>query len=476
MNKPAFTVTIPEPCQENWNEMTPREQGRFCSVCTKTVVDFSAMTDTQLFDVLKNGAGNMCGHFHKEQLDRTITAPKKPKWILQPFWKYFVGLFLFIKPAVAKAQGKPVCTPVIPDKPYVKMGIVAVDNRPKKIEKEITGIIMNSSKQALSGVVINVKGTTKYTTADSKGNFKIKAFVGEILEITDLEYQTTTYRIAQENNVTITMQKAEQVFYAGEMAVVPVTPPVEFIMDVTDKKTGKPVTHAVISWATDAGTGSKNVDKKGKASAKLSLNQQGLSFNINADGYHDNNLSYSVSEFAGQKKVTLHFQLEAVTAKPTVKGKVAATCINDKELDVTLKSKHQTTNLPVTEPGPDINVLIRGNISATPVTIKKTEEPVVSKKKQEVIPVAQKQISFYPNPIKKSGQGILNFTNEKAEACMVQVTDIQGKIIMNYRFDAAKGANLVAIPMADNITAGTYMLNLMNSKGQWVATEKVVVE
>lgn len=455
--------------------MTPREQGRFCSVCTKTVVDFSAMTDTQLFDVLKNGAGNMCGHFHKEQLDRTFTAPKKPKWILQPFWKYFVGLFLFIKPAAAKAQGKPVCTPVPPPK-HVTVGIIAVDNRPKKTEKEITGIIMNSSNQPLSGVVVNVKGTSKYTTADSKGNFKIKAFVGETLEITDLEYQTTTYRVGQENNVTIKMQTAERMYLDGEIAIVPVQKPVEFIMDVTDKQTGKPVANAVITWATDAGTGKSNVDKKGKAGMKLSLKQSDLSFNINADGYHDNNLSYSVTEFAGQKKVTLHFQLEAVTVKPTIMGKVAATCINDKELDVTLKSKHQTTNLPVIEPEPDINVMIRGNISATPVTKKKTEEPVVPKKKQEVIPVAQKQISFYPNPIKKSGQVILNFTNEKDEACMVQVTDVQGKIIMNHRFDAVKGVNLVAIPIADNITAGTYMLNLMNSKGQWVATEKIVVE
>lgn len=435
MSKPAFTVTIPEPCQENWNEMTPREQGRFCSVCTKTVVDFSTMTDTQLFSVLKNGAGNMCGHFHKEQLDRTITAPKKPKWILQPFWKYFVGLFLFIKPAVAKAQGKPVCTPVIPDKPYVKMGIVAVDNRPKKIEKEITGIIMNTSKQALSGVVINVKGTTKYTTADSKGNFKIKAFVGEMLEITDLQYKNATYRVSDENNVTITLEKTERMFYLGEPAVYTTyATSAQLVIEVTDKVTGKPVKNATVSW-TEKNTGNasrkETTNKKGTVNTKILLNQPEITFSVYAKGYMNSDVKFVTTEVAGKKATVLQVQLETAP-----------------------------------------EVVIVGMYRTKPV---EEEEEPVAPVKQEVVP-AKKSLSLYPNPVKKSAQVTLSFTNEKAETCMAQVTDIQGKIIMNYRFDAAKGANLVAIPMADNITAGTYMLNLMNSKGQWVATEKVVVE
>ncbi len=75
MNKTSFRVTIPEPCHENWDAMTPREKGRFCDVCTKTVVDFSVMGDAELFETIKNGNGKICGHFHKDQLDRTIMAP-----------------------------------------------------------------------------------------------------------------------------------------------------------------------------------------------------------------------------------------------------------------------------------------------------------------------------------------------------------------------------------------------------------------
>ena len=33
---------IPEPCHEDWADMTPAERGRHCAVCDKTVVDLTA--------------------------------------------------------------------------------------------------------------------------------------------------------------------------------------------------------------------------------------------------------------------------------------------------------------------------------------------------------------------------------------------------------------------------------------------------
>ena len=31
-------LSIPEPCHENWQQMTPTEQGRYCNACAKEVV------------------------------------------------------------------------------------------------------------------------------------------------------------------------------------------------------------------------------------------------------------------------------------------------------------------------------------------------------------------------------------------------------------------------------------------------------
>jgi hypothetical protein len=73
MKNSNFVVRVPEPCHEDWNKMKPEEKGRFCNSCSKTVVDFSNKTDTEIKNILEeNPKGHMCGHFKKSQLDRPL--------------------------------------------------------------------------------------------------------------------------------------------------------------------------------------------------------------------------------------------------------------------------------------------------------------------------------------------------------------------------------------------------------------------
>ncbi|GAA4162093.1 hypothetical protein GCM10022217_28910 [Chryseobacterium ginsenosidimutans] len=65
-------LTIPKPCHETWETMTPEEKGRFCSVCSKTVRDFTVASDEEIIDVFSNTSENICGNFNESQLNRDL--------------------------------------------------------------------------------------------------------------------------------------------------------------------------------------------------------------------------------------------------------------------------------------------------------------------------------------------------------------------------------------------------------------------
>ncbi len=80
MKKPkAIQLTIPQPCHEDWNQMTPQEQGRFCDACQKCVVDFTQFTDQELYNYINTHIGEKtCGRFQASQLNRSIQLPPQP--------------------------------------------------------------------------------------------------------------------------------------------------------------------------------------------------------------------------------------------------------------------------------------------------------------------------------------------------------------------------------------------------------------
>jgi hypothetical protein len=73
----SIMLSIPNPCSENWNKMTPQEKGRFCDTCQKCVVDFTAMTDAAVLDYFNKNNGKICGRFDKRQLDRVLIINDK---------------------------------------------------------------------------------------------------------------------------------------------------------------------------------------------------------------------------------------------------------------------------------------------------------------------------------------------------------------------------------------------------------------
>jgi hypothetical protein len=97
-----FHLSIPTPCHENWEQMTPTEQGRFCGSCQKQVIDFTQMTDQQLVAYFKKPINNVCGRLAPDQLDRTINIPAKRIPWLRYFFQFTLPAFLLSLKATAQ--------------------------------------------------------------------------------------------------------------------------------------------------------------------------------------------------------------------------------------------------------------------------------------------------------------------------------------------------------------------------------------
>jgi hypothetical protein len=127
----AVQIHIPQICHENWHNMTPTEQGRFCGACQKTVVDFSAMTDKELLEYIDNmSAYTACGRFSNDQLNRDIKAAgHKSRFPWAYVWNIILTTFLITE---ANAQACP---------PKKKRAMVASSiNKPDTINSAISTI------------------------------------------------------------------------------------------------------------------------------------------------------------------------------------------------------------------------------------------------------------------------------------------------------------------------------------------------
>lgn len=83
-------VEIKNPCHENWDKMTPRNKGRFCSSCAIVVTDFTNKTPEEISNILKqNSTKHTCGNFNTKDV---ITDSKIDKLI----WKLNTRGFKYV--------------------------------------------------------------------------------------------------------------------------------------------------------------------------------------------------------------------------------------------------------------------------------------------------------------------------------------------------------------------------------------------
>lgn len=83
---------IPNPCSENWEMMSPQEKGRFCSVCSKCVIDFTQKQPDEIKNIfVERKDESICGRFYNHQL--TNPENNKSEQIKTRFFRYIPSNF-----------------------------------------------------------------------------------------------------------------------------------------------------------------------------------------------------------------------------------------------------------------------------------------------------------------------------------------------------------------------------------------------
>jgi len=203
-------ISIPKPCHEDWNKMTPFDNGRFCASCQKNVYDFTFATDREILEKF-NTDKNLCGRFLPSQLNRELSLPRKgPSWPVAAA----VGFLTFASAGnTLYAQGEP--------------GIVQTETNinqssgssPQGVtEHLITGVVSDATG-TIPGVSVMVKGTTRGVQTDIDGHYSIMAAPGEILVFSFVGMNDKEFTVGLAHTVNISMDSYGITMLGGPMLV-----------------------------------------------------------------------------------------------------------------------------------------------------------------------------------------------------------------------------------------------------------------
>lgn len=177
--KHTYTIDIPKPCHENWDTMTPDDKGRFCAQCSKTVIDFTRMSDHQIVQLLENSSSKICGHVTTDQLNRQIRSGEPVfQQTFSPLPYLLSGLLLLSLPSCNFAQ-KQVTEP---DPQHLILGEIIRHPEDTALNNTIKGTIIDSlTSEVLPNIKLRLFNDTAIIASaytDIDGNFNLEIPTG----------------------------------------------------------------------------------------------------------------------------------------------------------------------------------------------------------------------------------------------------------------------------------------------------------
>ena len=456
-------LSIPEPCHENWQNMTPKDQGRFCNSCAKVVVDFSTMADVEVLNYFSNLKNEkVCGRVLPVQLEAPISMPVTPNKRKYWYWNYLTLIFLFFSRSSAKAQttkGEVVSIPVT-TQPPVKMGMIASGVQVKH-SAVIAGKITDENGKGIPFATIRIKNSQLSARADDYGVYSLKSNVlNTVLVISAPGYTTAEFNTAglKLYNFSLANPIIEQKRYAlaGGISYINLDNNNKCLLNseatfvIKDDETGQPVARAVLAVKKFGinKTDTFFTDKNGTYRLKKMDGKISYAINISADGYEKKEMVISSNDFINNS-----------TVKEILLTKIATMVTRTlPEVIVNSYSLHTV-----------------GKLQMTTTTVIQT---TVVKKVIDTIRLAisTNSIKLYPNPVQRGNVLNIVLSLKQAGNYMVQVTDAAGKTVLQQQVNAIVKGEVEKLPVDERWGSGIYFLSIFDSNNKLINKSSFIVQ
>jgi hypothetical protein len=154
-------LSIPKPCAESWDAMTPTVAGRHCARCQTEVVDFTRMSEGEVLAFMASRRGQSICAF--------MAAPVPSV----PLVKQMKGPRRWLLAAVAFLSGQPLAARGLPPQPLPVSTLFAKQNPAQRIVT-IRGTVVDDSLQVpVQGARIYIGNTPYGIIANEHGEFSI---------------------------------------------------------------------------------------------------------------------------------------------------------------------------------------------------------------------------------------------------------------------------------------------------------------
>ena len=191
-------ISIPEPCNKGWQNMTPVEKGRFCASCQKRVLDFTHLSDNEIIKVVTKN-DNLCARINVSQLNRNLIKTK----IKSNYFGYFattVLAFFGLGTENVVAQEKPVVE---------QTDLKYLDKASDSVKKITVSGRVTYDGHLLPGAIIKIKGTKKCTYTDKNGKYTIEVNQGEILIFSFLSMIDKEVLVRNSKKINVVLHQEE---------------------------------------------------------------------------------------------------------------------------------------------------------------------------------------------------------------------------------------------------------------------------